>query len=584
MSIKKSNIVNQNNLRKTQQETLQKIKDVLSLTAGPYGSNTMLMHDKRFTEYSKDGFKVLRDIQFYDPIEREIKEELVELTRHIVKTVGDGTTSSVIMSSLIFDQLCKYQSDTNIPPYKLIESFKKVVGLIKEEILKQKREVTVDDIYKICMISTNGNEEISTNIKNIYEEYGMDVFIDVAVSNTTENIVKSYDGLTLEVGYPSAAFVNSSKGTTEIRNAHIYAFADPIDTPEMVSFFQKIIYDNIISNIDTREFVPTVIITPSITRDANSDLEQLESMLYNYDANKMTADKPPILIITGVHGHKLDQYMDIVRLCGCDLIRKYIDPELQKKDIEEGKAPTIDTISEWYGEVDLVSCDTTKTKFINPKHMFEDELDENGNRVYSTIYNGLLGFVQKELDNAIKEQMDANVTGNLKRRLNSLKANMVEYLIGGISVTDRDSLRDLVEDAVLNCRSAVRNGVGYGCNFEGARATLKVLNELSNSGKDIEEDLALCIHMAYKDILELLYSTAMKREKAMTEISESFYRERPINLRTLSYDDKDEVLCTIDSDIVILDSIAKIITIIFTSNQALLVSPLNNVYIDEKDV
>ena len=57
----------------------------------------------------------------------------------------------------------------------------------------------------------------------------------------------------------------------------------------------------------------------------------------------------------------------------------------------------------------------------------------------------------------------------------------------------------------------------------------------------------------------------------------------PINLKTLEFDGK--VLTSILSDITILDCIARIVTIMFTSNQILISSPMSNSYqyISEED-
>ena len=50
----------------------------------------------------------------------------------------------------------------------------------------------------------------------------------------------------------------------------------------------------------------------------------------------------------------------------------------------------------------------------------------------------------------------------------------------------------------------------------------------------------------------------------------------PLNINTLEYDKK--VLTSITSDIIILEAIAKIIVLMYTSNQALVQSPNLNIY------
>lgn len=574
-----TNIVKAKKLREVQKDTLETIADAVMKTAGPYGTNTILLHDKVNNEYSKDGHKVLRNIRFYEPLEHSIQEELVELTAHIVKTIGDGTTSAIKMSSLIFNELCKYEYENpGLAPASIVEAFKEAVKIITKTIYKYgNRELTPEYVYNIALTSTNGNKEIAGNIKTIYEQFGMNVFIEVGISNTTDNVVKSYDGLTFDRGYTSPAFINTKDGFVELRNPRIYCFRDPIDTPEMLAMLEKLIYDNIYSKQQTMNYIPTLIMAPSISRDAGSTLEDIETLMYRYNDN--LSYKPPLLIITGLN-LSYDSYEDIIRLCGCKTINKYINPDVQKKDIEEGKAPSIDNISEWCGTADMIRCDSTTTKFINPALMFEGEPDENGNREFSTIYKGMINFLKAELKKSQEDgSNDVAVIHSLKKRLNCLESNMVEYLIGGVTVTDRDSLRDLVEDAVLNCRSAQKYGVGYGANFEGLWAYCTEKVDIDDS---LISDMYDIIGEAYMDMAISLYSTCMTRDEACRTMRKSLDIGSPYNMRTKHYDGL--VLTSLNSDPVILDTIARIITIMFTANQALLVSPLNNKYIEKDDI
>lgn len=578
MNYEFTNIVPKESLRKVQLNTLEILASVLSKTAGPRGSNTQLLHGNRHDEYTKDGHNVLSEIKFYRPLEHAIQTEMKEVTRYIVKTVGDGTTSAVLLSNEIFKSMC--EAETSMSAYNIMSKFKEIVKEMIERIRANKRECTLEDIYDICMIATNGNKEVATAIQNIYRQFGMEVFIDVGISNTTDHLVKSYDGLTLNVGYPTPAYINTSgteqeSGKASIRNPKIYAFEDPVDTPEMMAFLNAILDKNIFTPMLTNgQYEPTVILAPSISRDANKLLTELERTLYGFDQVQNVEQKPPVLIITNAAANA-EQYADIIMLCGIKTIRKYIDPTIQQRDIDNGDAPTPENVHEWCGSADLVEADTTNTKFVNPKCMFE--IDKNGNRTYSSVYNGLINYINQELDVAYKNNEDANVTGKLKRRLNSLKTNLVEYLIGGITVTDRDSVRDLVEDAVLNCRSAAKYGVGYGANFEAYRVirSMNCENRFSNN-------IMVAIEDAYSNALSNLYMTVYDKYDVDLYITESIERGMPLNLATGEFDGK--VLCSIETDVAILEAISKVIMVMFTANQALLENPLNNVYLTDKEV
>ena len=69
----------------------------------------------------------------------------------------------------------------------------------------------------------------------------------------------------------------------------------------------------------------------------------------------------------------------------------------------------------------------------------------------------------------------------------------------------------------------------------------------------------------------------MSRERAVKYMDASLEIGRPYNLRDESFE-RNQVLCSIKSDQVILHAIAKIITTMYLSNQALLVLPTQNIY------
>lgn len=579
----KSNIINKDVLRRVQKRTLNSIADALVNTYGPMGSNTLLLRgetkDGLVANYSKDGHKVLKALSFNGIIEMAIWCELVEITKYTEKEVGDGTTSAVMLSNAIFQRL-NNRTDITETPYDIIRGFKKAVSHIQTNIKSHSREISIEDIYDICMISTNGNTFIAESISNIYKEFGLGVFISTSVSTTEENQIKIYDGLTISEGYSDPAYINNTKGTSVINNARIYAFKDPIDTPEMAGFFEQILDSNIMNPCATNgEVIPTVILAPKISRDVISIMSALVDFLYSFEKNGFIDKKPPILIITNL-GYKVDIYEDIYRLCGCRPIAKYNDPKMQAVDIAKGVAPTLETITEFYGKCEEVVSNIDKTKFINPKEMFEyDEdgfikVDEDGSNVHSPVYNNLVSFLTSALDNAINEQEDLNVIGDLRKRLQSLKANLVEFQIGGITISDRDNLKDLVEDAVKNCNSAAADGIGYAANFEGFRSAVEVIDSFEEDS--IEYKLCNIILESYIDIIKILYSSVISDEDKVNELILTSLKEgTPFNLVSKEFDHK--VLSSINGDIKILDAISKIMTMMITSNQALVQNAgLNN--------
>ena len=567
-----SNIVPENVVRKKQLDTLNIISKAIEKSFGPMGSHTALakaVGNSLELEYTKDGHTIVSNMVFKDTIEISVQQLISDLTRHIVKEVGDGTTSAVILSRNIFDEL--YHSNSislGASPTSIIESFNTIVSSLKEIIEKKSRECTIDDIYNIALISTNNNEDMANIIKNIYAKYGMDVFIDVGTSITSENIVKEYDGMTLDTGIADMCFVNDHKNNVcSIKNPKIYAFNDPIDTPEMLNFLDAILELNILSAYrqgSVIEPTPTVILCKNLSPDTSSYFDTVCKML-----NGPGGDTIPLLIVSDIHQE--DLYEDIVHMCGAPLIKKYLNPDIQKEDIDKGLAPTPETIQDFCGSADLVVSDQLKTKIINPAKMLNDDGS------YSNDYLSTLAFLENELKKAQENGEGINITGKLKRRINSFKGNMIDLLIGGVSNTDRNNLKASVEDAVLNCRSAAKYGVGYGANYMAFSAIHELLEDDTYKGNDI----AAIIHNAYTELCATLYGSMVGDYKEGKEIAEKTLEYgSPLNIRTNQFDKK--VLSSIRSDIVILDTVTKILTLMFTCNQYLVPTPAHNIYLDEE--
>lgn len=580
-----NNVVSGEKLRKIQSETLASTKEFLSNTFGPMGSNTKIItgnnRESISSSYSKDGLKVLKNIVQSAPIEASIVEELIDITRHVEHEVGDGTTSTVILSSLIFDKLMLIQDKFNVPPYQIVKAFDNVVSKIKDIILSHKSDCTLQDIYDICMISTNSNEDISNQIKSIYEKFGMDVELSVSISNNTNTYIKEYDGLTLTEGFADPVYItNKEKQISEIKNAKVYHFVDPIDTMEMISYFEAIIKHNIYDQLEDEEApIPTVITCPKLSRDMSASLKLLATQLYQIDQNDLTSQKPPILIITNVIGSDEAVMDDVANLCGCKSIRKYIDPNMLKKDQEEGNAPTVDNVFEFYGECEEVVADAKKTKFINPKHMHI--YNEDGTVEDDPIYTSMINFLEEEITHAEETDGTTSEISLYKKRLSALKSNMVEFLVGGITIAERDSRKDLVEDAIKNCKSATLYGVGYAANWEALRAG----NELWSSNSidnELEKSILDATLIAYNEIQEILYSTVCTDIDVVDEyiLKSLEINKGPYNISDGILEGKEptgNVKCSIMLDINILDTLSKIISLMVTCNQCLLqASQLNN--------
>ena len=591
-----SNIVPKNVLREVQLETIERIANALANSYGPSGSTTLIrkgddVKGSGVTAYTKDGHSILGAIKFNKPIEMSILDDLKDITRNTVKTVGDGTTSAVILSYEIFRALNEIISDhANFTEKAVVAELQKVVKDITTIIENSKQKPTIDKIYQIALTSTDGNEEVANSIREIYEQFGLGVYIDVGISNTTNHMVKTYEGLTIDGGYFNPCFINRAKdAVSELQNPNIYIFEDPIDNNYTLNLCYKIVEQNLIAPLTkyntlvqqgnraeadaviANELKATAIITPTFGRDIRSQMDSIIDMM----SSSKIEQRAPLTIITGMTD--VDRLADLAAMTGAKTIKKYVDPEVQKSDVEKGIAPTLDNVAtEFGGKAELLVADTKTTKVINPELMFVN--DEEGKRVFSSEYNNLLASLEAQLAQLDIVKESATEVNVLRRRIQSLKCNMVDYLIGGVSYTDRDALKDAVEDAVLNCRSAAKEGIGYAANFEGLRAAYEVAEVTSNLSP-IREAVSNAVYKAYANTVARIYVDYMAVEDIEQDdlIKTLIERNKPIDV---TGNDR-EVLSSIKTDPTTLQAIVDIVGLMFKTNQFLCPIPDMNTYTAE---
>lgn len=591
-----SNIVPKNVLREVQLETIERIANALANSYGPSGSTTLIrkgddVKGSGVTAYTKDGHSILGAIKFNKPIEMSILDDLKDITRNTVKTVGDGTTSAVILSYEIFRALNEIISDhANFTEKAVVAELQKVVKDITTIIENSKQKPTIDKIYQIALTSTDGNEEVASSIREIYEQFGLGVYIDVGISNTTNHMVKTYEGLTIDGGYFNPCFINRAKdAVSELQNPNIYIFEDPIDNNYTLNLCYKIVEQNLIAPLTkyntlvqqgnqaeadaviANELKATAIITPTFGRDIRSQMDSIIDMM----SSSKIEQRAPLTIITGMTD--VDRLADLAAMTGAKTIKKYVDPEVQKSDVEKGIAPTLDNVAtEFGGKAELLVADTKTTKVINPELMFD--IDEEGKRVFSSEYNNLLASLEAQLAQLDTVKESATEVNVLRRRIQSLKCNMVDYLIGGVSYTDRDALKDAVEDAVLNCRSAAKEGIGYAANFEGLRAAHEVAEVTSNLSP-IREAVSNAVYKAYANTVARIYVDYMAVEDIEQDdlIKTLIERNKPIDV---TGNDR-EVLSSIKTDPTTLQAIVDIVGLMFKTNQFLCPIPDMNTYTAE---
>ena len=241
---------------------IEKAEKCVCSTLGPSG-RPVLINDGRQTRLTKDGISVFQSIELEDPIENSAVIALREASAKVAKDAGDGTTTVTSLGSAIYRNGLKYTT-MNVNPVQVKNGIDKASEKVIEFIKGQAKKIsTKDDIKKVCLISSNGDEKVSDVISEVFSKLGTDATIQIEDSGT-EIGYKIVDGFQLpNTGYLSPFFCTSEDMTCNMKDAMVMVLDGKItNVNEILPTLQSII----------QAHVPLLIVAESIETEVMSTL------------------------------------------------------------------------------------------------------------------------------------------------------------------------------------------------------------------------------------------------------------------------------------------------------------------------
>lgn len=494
-----SNIVNGDEYRALVTTIAQYASDTVVKTLGPYGSTTMIDEGSGFTYPTKDGWSCLSRLQFTDPIYNTIFNMLKKISFNSVTSVGDGTTTAMVaanyfLKSLYNDFLNKL--DTEKTPFRQADFVDTMYGVYEdiERSLKNNKfikrvdvEGDFSDIYKIAYIATNGNEQFSKIIQRIYQETknpNIQITLDPSIPETTYAIQHGYKFESHVLNYN--AYVNNDDHTIAYKNE-----------PRRVVIFNHNVtfqaHEKIIGGLmgmTNRDHYELIIMAPYFDDIVTSWINsQVQNLIQNHQI-------PSLMLV------QIPTTMNIHRNILYDLT---VLTNTQVFDESMVKAFNILYHNQTHGEDEQIKDDM----FTMEQYAFESPegvLQRCIGMVQSIVFDKNEAFLQdyetiankKKYDELIREAKEdyesrkekalKTVGGTLDKefmfsqlRWIKLTGNTGVIKVGAMSDIQQRTDKDVLDDAVLACRSAYENGYVRGMNLE-------ILSELSIRMKGLEQN------------------------------------------------------------------------------------------------
>lgn len=199
--------------RKALNEGFKLLNDAVSSTLGPNGK-TVVISNPSSGEFhpliTKDGVTVAKNIKSDDPVVNAGIQIMRQPAIKMDEECGDGTTGVTVLTQALIDTASSY------PDFNL-RLFRQEALTIKDSFFKylekEKINISVEDIKEIAMVSSNGDNQISTLLSELFKIADIDSKINIIDSYNSDSMLKIEDGYVLDFGYLDPMFANTKDNT-----------------------------------------------------------------------------------------------------------------------------------------------------------------------------------------------------------------------------------------------------------------------------------------------------------------------------------------------------------------------------------
>jgi chaperonin GroEL len=205
---------------------IKSLAEAVSATLGPKGRNVAIKKGDDI-HITKDGVTVAKNIKLEDVYEDVGAQMIKEVASKTANIAGDGTTTSVILSSVIFEAGLQLMT-AGYNPIDIKKSLEVESKKVIEYLEKISKPVN-NDILSIAKISSNDDLEVAQLIADALHEVGENGIVTVEESHNVQTYLEYKKGMQFDRGYISPYFcTNESEQIVEFENPYILTYEGEI--------------------------------------------------------------------------------------------------------------------------------------------------------------------------------------------------------------------------------------------------------------------------------------------------------------------------------------------------------------------
>lgn len=470
----KANVMSQDEMIRRIVDVTRVLADIIGSTIGPCGQNTLIQTIDKIVK-TKDGYNIASQVEFDTFLDNSIRTLVVEVAKVIVDSVGDGSSSSIISSAYILENLYILLYN-KVTIREMEDSITKVIDDICHDIYshstKLTEENTVDIIYKIALVATNWNTELAEAITEIYKKTGNPIIKLLDGNSVNTNVVIMEDAYDLAGQIIADDMINDTKvGGMTVKNPYVIIFNHSVTVKRYA------LLSNLANVLSANEGRKLCVLAPSF--DA-----QFIQMCKDVNARNLAikgeiGDLIPIKTFR-TNDYDRDCIDDFSILCGCNVVSpenedmklfaeeveevvKKLSSRNQPAEGEESRedllnhlsttlAFTMQFLNETFaiGEAKQISATKSEIKLVGTSDRMRDRVNARIDNLQSEI-DAIDADFKNKGETAVRLKMK-------KQRLGKLKCKMGVIYVGGYGHADLKSKRDALDDAIRACETIFMDG------------------------------------------------------------------------------------------------------------------------------
>lgn len=408
---------------------VDKLANAVRVTLGPKGRYVALKKSFGAPHVTKDGVSIAKEIDLEDQLENVGAQIVKEVATKTLSTVGDGTTTAVVIAqALVAEGMKNVTAGAN--PMEIRSGIEKGVVKVVAALQKNAKKLEgKDDIEKVATISANGDTEIGSILASIMDKVGKEGVVTVEEGKTLGLVERYVEGMQFDKGYISPYFAARSEALkAEIDDAYL------LITDKKISAIKDLM--PVLEKLASTGKRNIVIVAEDV------DGEALSTLILNYlkGTLNVVAVKAPAF-----GDRRKAMLQDIAILTGGNVITEELGKSLETAEIDDlGRAEKV-----------IVTKDSTTLV---------------GGKGEKAAVAARVEMIKKELVDTTSDYDKEK----LQERIAKLAGGVAVLEVGAATEVELKERKDRIEDALAATRAAIEEGIVSG----GGVALLDVLSSL----------------------------------------------------------------------------------------------------------